>query len=376
MHTYYNKRIIAYVYIKINNFYEKIWLLKKMAKRKRNTNITSKDVAALANVSQSTVSRVLNPNLEQSMISEDTAQRVREAANQLSYSPNPIARALRGEKTNMIGLIVREITDPFFADLIEIINSEARKCGFNVVLGYARSDPGEGLQMARILDSRQMDGVIFLGDLKNDKEVLQSYINEHHPIISLCRGRKIPGLPTINCDNSLGIRMLAEHLCDLGHRVIAFIDGGWFGDILERREEFLHLKNENPKCSQFTWIQAADDDYSGGFGVINEILKLNPQPTAVIGSSDTLAIGLIKAATKKRIRIPEDLSIVGFDDITVAKYIQPSLTTIRQPIEAMAKKAIEVIVKQIEGIELSEEDLFTELRPNLILRESTCQKTN
>ena len=93
----------------------------------------------------------------------------------------------------------------------------------------------------------------------------------------------------------------------------------------------------------------------------------------MIGSSDTLAIGLIKAATKKGIRIPEDLCVVGFDDITVAKYIQPSLTTIRQPIEEMAKKAIEMIVKQIEGNELSEDDLFTEMTPNLIIRKSPAK---
>ena len=208
-----------------------------------------------------------------SMISEETAQRVRDAANQLGYSPNPIARALRGERTNMIGLIVREITDPFFAGLIEILNSEARNAAsmwFWVMRTVIRV---KGFEMARILDSRQMDGVIFLGDLRNDKEVLQSYINENHPIVPYAAEGKFPVCRLINCDNKLGIRMLTEHLCDLGHQLIAFIDGGWFGDVLERREEFLRIKRETSKCSQFSWIQAADDDYNGGYGVINEILK-------------------------------------------------------------------------------------------------------
>jgi LacI family repressor for deo operon, udp, cdd, tsx, nupC, and nupG len=342
-------------------------------KRNQKAKVTSKEVASLANVSRSTVSRVLNPGSEQSMISDETAQRVREVAARLDYSPNPIARALRGERTNMIGLIVREITDPFFAGLIEIINSEARKYDFNVILGYAHSDSDEGLEMARVLDSRQMDGVIFLGDLRNDEEVLESYISKEHPIVSLCRGRKIQGLPTINCDNKLGIQMLTKHLCDLGHRVITFIDGGWFGDVLERREEFLRIKNEYPMCSQFCWIQAADDDFNGGYGVFDEIMNLNPMPTAVIGSSDTLVIGLMKAALEKGIQIPDKLSVVGFDDIAIAKYVQPSLTTIRQPIEEMAKKAIEIIIKQIERKELSNDELFIEMTPKLIIRQSTSK---
>lgn len=335
--------------------------------------MTSKDVAALANVSQSTVSRVLNPGSNQFMIGDDTSRRVREAADQLGYSPNPIARALRGEKTNMVGLIVREITDPFFAGLIEIINSEARQFGLNVVLGYAHSDPDAGFQMVRALDSRQVDGVIFLGDLKDDKDVLKSLLDEHHPLIALCRGRKITGLPTINCDNRLGLRKLVEHLLDLGHRAITFVDGGWFGDILERREEFLRIKNIKPECYQFSTIQAEDDDFRGGFGVADELLKLKPNPTAVIGSSDTLAIGLINALAKKGIRVPNDISVVGFDDIAISKYIQPSLTTIRQPIEAMAQKAIELMVKQIGGNELAEEELFIEMIPQLVIRESTSR---
>jgi LacI family transcriptional regulator len=336
-----------------------------------SSKVTSKDVAALANVSQSTVSRVLNPGSNQLMIGDETSRRVREAAKELGYSPNPIARALRGEKTNMVGLIVREITDPFFAGLIEIINSEAGQSRLNVVLGYAHSDPDAGVQMVRALDSRQVDGVIFLGDLKEDKDVLKSLLDEHLPLIALCRGRKITGLPTINCDNKLGIRKLVEHLLDLGHRTITFVDGGWFGDIIERREEFLRIKDIKPECYQFSWIQAQDDDYRGGFGVVDELLKLNPKPTAVIGSSDTLAIGLINALAKKGIHVPDDISVVGFDDITISKYIQPSLTTIRQPIEAMAKKAVELLVKQIEGNELAEEELFIEMIPQLVIRGST-----
>lgn len=339
-------------------------------RRSPSARVTSRDVAALANVSQSTVSRVLNPGSDITMISDETAERVRTAAEELGYSPNPIARALRGERTNMIGLIVREITDPFFAGLIQILNLEARTNQLNVVLGYARSDPGEGLQMARVLDSRQVDGVIFLGDLREDQDYLQSYIKENHPLVALCRGRKIPGLPTINCNNKLGIQILMNYLRELGHCKIAYIDGGWFGDVLERREEFLRISREDPECSHFKWIKASDDDFGGGYQVIEELLALEPQPTAVIGSSDTLAVGLIKAAHDKGMKIPDDISVVGFDDITIARFIEPSLTTIRQPIEDMGKKAIEILIKRIEGETLSDEESFIEMPPKLVIRKS------
>jgi LacI family transcriptional regulator len=190
-------------------------------------------------------------------------------------------------------------------------------------------------------------------------------------MVSLCRGQKIPGLPTINCNNKLGIHILVNYLRELGHSNIVYIDGGWFGDVLERREEFLKIKNEDPNCQQFKWIKAPDDDYSGGYRIIDELLRLEPKPTAVIGSSDTLAVGLIKAAHDRGMSIPDDISVVGFDDITIAQFIEPSLTTIRQPIEDMGKKAIEILDRQIDGDELSGGEVFIEMNPRLIIRKST-----
>jgi len=171
-----------------------------MAKKSKKTgnSITSKDVAALAGVSQSTVSRVLSSSdRANSFISEETSKRVRRAADQLGYSPNPIARALRGQPTNLIGLVVREIADPFFAGFIEVLSIMIREAGLNVVLGHAHSDPGQALEMAHVLDSRQCDGVIFLGDLRNDENAVKSILLENHPVVALCRGKSVFSLPTV-----------------------------------------------------------------------------------------------------------------------------------------------------------------------------------
>jgi len=343
-------------------------------KFKRNgslNRITSHDVAELAGVSQSTVSRVLNTNKDNGFISKETADRVRAAANELGYSPNPIARALRGEKTNMIGLVVREIADPFFAGLIEIICSKARQLNYNVILGHVHSDPAEELNLVRILDSRQCDGIIFVGDLKNDQQVLQSYLSEKHPVVALCRGRMVNSLPTINCNNQAGIKQIIDYLVNLGHRRLTFIDGGWIGDIFERREVFLEYKNEFADGKQFNWLQAENNNPEGGYKAMRQLLKDTPRPTAVLASDDSMAIGVIKAVLEAGLRIPEDISVTGFDDIDFVKYITPSLTTVRQPIDAMANKAIDILFSQIEGKEDPRKSILIELEPDLVIRNST-----
>src|SRR5271157_1277776 len=205
----------------------------------RSSKVTSKDVAQLAGVSQSTVSRVLGQKGPSTFISDETAQRVREAAEKLVYSPNPIARALRGERTYILGLVVREISDPFFAEFIHTLSEQARKQSYHILLSHVHSDPTEGLEMVRVLDSRQCDGVIFLGDLRNDVDVMRSILSDKVPAVALCRGRKFTSIPTINCDNHLGINLIMDYLTSLGHLRIGFIDGGWLGDIRDRRDAFV-----------------------------------------------------------------------------------------------------------------------------------------
>lgn len=340
-------------------------------KAKPTTRITSRDVAALAGVSQSTVSRVLGSGKSAGFISEETARRVREAAEQLGYSPHPIARALRGDRTNLIGLIVREIADPFFAHMIELISAEIRKLEMNMVLIYAHSDPNEVLAMTEILDVRQYDGMIFLGDLRNDESVLQSIRRNSVPAVALCRGRKSIPIPTINCDNAAGMEMLIEHVLSLGHRHLAFIDGGWYGDSLERRETFLAYKRTTNRDVTFHWVQAEANDYHGGYQAMQSLLDMVPRPTAVLSSDDSLAIGALKAATDAGIRVPADISLTGFDDIELSLFTSPSLTTVRQPLEGMVSKAVEIMMLQINGEAVPAEDEFITVKPELIVRGST-----
>ena len=168
--------------------------------KRPKSGVTARDVAELVGVSPSTISRVLNNNAS-TLISETTRQRVLAAAEQLGYTPDPIARALRGKKSNLLGLIVREIADPFFARFISELSVQARARSYHLVLGHAQSDPEEALTMTDVLDTRHTDGVIVLGDLKNDEATLQEMLVGKHAVVAVCRGphlpRFIPSLLTI-----------------------------------------------------------------------------------------------------------------------------------------------------------------------------------
>lgn len=338
------------------------------ADNKRETNgPTATDVARVAGVSTSTVSRVLNA-VKADMISVATRQRVIETARLLGYSPNPIARALRGKQTNLLYLIVREISDPFFASFIAVISGQARALGYHIVLGNAHSDPEEALEISHVLDTRHCDGVIVLGDLKDDESALPKILAGNRTAVALCRGQSPAWIPTINVNNSLGIRLLWQHLTGLGHQRFGFIDGGWLGDIRERRQAFAELLENWPLPGI---IQAEADELEGGYRAMQSLLRQAERPTAVFAADDMMAIGALQAAQDAGLRVPGDLSLVGFDDIEMANFIRPRLTTIRQPVEEMSRQALNWIMEMITHKDHPLENRLVSVEPRLMIRESS-----
>jgi len=342
----------------------------EMNKKSDQKRVTGKDIAVFAGVSQSTVSRVLSSNGDSSLISEKTANRIKEIAREVGYSPNPIARALRGEKTNLIGLIVREIADPFFAGIIEEISLGLRQEGYYVILGHVHSDPVEGTQITRILDSRQCDGMIFLGDLRDDMKYIKKVIDEGHPAVTMCRGDQAEQIPSINCNNKNGTRMVFDHLLELGHKSFVFIDGGSIGDIRERRITCIELKEHYPELS-ISVIRAERNNFKGGFKATQILLGRPNIPTAIMVADDGMAVGVLSAIKNAGLDVPGQISVTGFDDIELSQYTIPTLTTVRQPIEQMAKKAIQMLIKFINKEHLSESETRISLDPKLIIRNST-----
>ncbi len=345
--------------------------LKRNGTERSKGRVTARDVAELVGVSASTVSRVLN-NSQTDLISDETRRRVLEAAEQLGYTPDPIARALRGAKSHLIGLIVREIADPFFARLISELSVQARALNYHLVLGHAHSDPTEALTMTKVLDTRHTDGVIVLGDLKDDEAALQQMLEGKHAVVAVCRGPSPTSLYTINTDNYMGIYRLFDHLVGLGHRRFGFIDGGWLGDLRERREAFLSYIQAHDLPLRPEWIQAQSNDAEGGYRAMQHLIACRERPTAVLAADDIMAIGALKAVVDAGLRVPADFSVVGFDDIDLAKFFCPALTTMRQPIDAMSAQVLKLLLELINDPQIVHEETLIRIPPQLVVRQSSA----
>jgi len=332
--------------------------------------VTARDVAARVGVSASTISRVLNNNAGD-LISAETRQRVLQAAAELGYTPDPIARALRGKKSHLLGLIVREIADPFFARFISELSVQARQMNYHLVLGHAQSDPEEALTMTNVLDTRHTDGVIVLGDLKNDEAALQQMLQGKHAVVGVCRGPSPASLYTVNTDNYAGTYALLDHLYGLGHRKFGFIDGGWLGDLRERRDAFVRYVDERQLSVRPEWIQAQTNNADGGYRAMQVLLKLKEPPSAVFAADDIMAIGALKAVADASLRVPDDVSIVGFDDIDLGKFLCPSLTTMRQPIDVMSEYVLNLLLELINQPEVHREQTLIRVPPELVIRQSS-----
>ncbi|MDP2857058.1 MAG: LacI family DNA-binding transcriptional regulator [Bacillota bacterium] len=335
---------------------------------------TIRDVARQAGVSESTVSRVLSEAVTAVSISQETRQRVLAAAEELSYQPHPFARALRGKGANLLGLIVREIDDPFFAQLIEVIGNVAKELGYDLVLGYAKSDPEQALALSEILELRHSDGLFLLGDLKESPEdhTFLVKMGQAHRMLSVCRGsQELAGsTPSIAVDNRKGAFMALSYLAQLGHRRIAHINAGRVGDLRERMEVYCEFMRDQPGESCQEYVQLDENSHEGGYRATRRLLSLARPPTAIFATDDTMAIGALSAAADMGRAVPRDVSVVGFDDVKIAAYLRPALTTVRQPIEIIGRKAVELLVEMIRKETTPDPLPRLLIEPELVVRDS------
>jgi DNA-binding LacI/PurR family transcriptional regulator len=345
-------------------------VIKPIALQKQKVQIAERDVARLAGVSQSTVSRVLN-QAQASLISPETRARVVEAARQLGYSPDPLARALRGQRSGLLGLIVRDITDPFFARVTAELTTQARLQNYHIVLGHARGNPEEALQFTDILDARHTDGVFLLGDLQGDESALQTKLRFTNALVTICRGPSPASLYTVNTDNFAGVRALLDHLIGLGHRRIGFINGGCSSDLFERSQAYQGYIRQYNLPVRDDWVQSEPNNSQGGYLAMSRILACKERPSAVLAADDMMALGAIKAAKTIGCEVPDHISVVGFDDIEVASYFCPALTTISQPVAKMTAKAMELMMQLILDPQQAPEQRLTRLAPRLVVRQSS-----
>ncbi len=335
--------------------------------------VTMNDVAAAAGVSQSTVSRILNDTPLSVRVSPATRERVLAIADELGYRPHPIARALRGAPTMLIGAIVRDITDWFFAATIEALSSRARDFGYSVVLAHAGAAADEALRLTAVLEARHCDAILVLGDFRGEARLVEDLRNVRVPVVGLWQGSEERGrrLPVIGVDNRAGIRTAVGHLVELGHERIAFVGADRLGDMEERRAAFLEYLDEIGVPVRTDHVQLVPNNIDGGHDVLSVLLQHTPRPTAIVAASDVLALGLNRAAYDQGLSVPDDLSIVGFDDIPQTAASVPGLTTVRMPIAEMVDAGLEIAVgaNRWTGEGPAPRVIF---QPALVVRQSTA----
>ena len=337
--------------------------------------ITIRDVAEQAGVSQSTVSRVLNSRDTQIRIGEDTRQRVQKVAEELGYRPHPGARSLSGSGTGLIGLITREINDPFFAELIDVISNVAKEEGYDLVLGNAKREPENALALRdKMLDPRHCDGLLLCGDLRESAEdhTFLDSMGKDHRLVSVSRGslHLVLKTPSVDIDNHKGAILALDHLVELGHERIACMNVGRLGDLWERLEAYREFMQKRFGGVPEEYIQPTKNSYKGGYVATKRLLSLPTPPTALFAMDDMMAIGAIGAALDMGWAVPADLSIIGFDDMQVGAYVRPAVTTVRQPMEELGRKAVELLLNMMEVEEPCDPCPRLVLEPKLIVRES------
>ncbi len=334
-----------------------------------------RDIAAAAAVSQSTVSRVLNDVPTRVPIAQETKDRVIQVSRQLGYRPNPLARGLRGASTNLLGAVVRDFSDPFFAGAIEALVVESMAHGYNVVLGHAPVRADEAIYLTTVLEPRHTDAIILLGDMQDHPQLLADLRQSLVPVVALWQGTSPLEFPTADADDRAGIWAGLGHLESLGHRRIAFVSAQLPGNYRVREVAYLDFMRERFGEVPTDYLQPCPNTLAGGDAALRRLLKLPEPPTAVATSTDLVAVGVLHAAHSLGATVPERLSVVGFDDILIAAHTVPALTTLRMPISEIVGHAVAEAVGLARDADAARGSSLTVFKPTLIIRDSTARPT-
>ena len=342
------------------------------AKQRQSTAIpTMRDIARVAGVSQSTVSRVLNDAPTRVPIAADTRERVMVAARELGYRPNPHARSLRGASTMLIGAVVRDFSDPFFATVIEALAVQAMARGYNIVLGHAHGRVDEGIALTSVLETRHTDAIVMLGDMQDQPRLLDDLRHSAVPVVATWQGTSPLEFPTVDVDERAGIIAGLEHLIELGHDRIAFVSGRLPGDNWQRQDAFTEFMAARFGGVRDGYVQVVDNSLAGGEAALRALIDLDEPPTAVVTSTDLVAVGVLHAAYSMARTVPDELSVVGFDDLLLAAHTVPALTTLRMPIAEIVNESVELAIGFARDPGLSREPRVTVFKPTLVIRQST-----
>jgi LacI family transcriptional regulator, repressor for deo operon, udp, cdd, tsx, nupC, and nupG len=331
------------------------------------------EVARRAGVSTATVSRVLS---QPDVVSPATRRRVLDAVEGLSYTPNAAAKNLRTLRTGKLLVTVPDISNPFFSLILQGIEDAAQREGYAVLLGDTQHDDKREDGYAAMLRRKEADGLIFLGHRlpKEAATLVKAMAPRCAPVVNGCEFNPRLGVPSVHIDNAKAASEAMDHLFRLGHRRIGIITGPLVSPLSRDRLRGAMSRARQARAEHGLVVVNGDFSIESGASEGERLLGRRERPTAIFCFNDEMAMGVIQSARRRGLRLPEQLSIVGFDDIRFSTYMDPPLTTIAQPMRAIGAGTVRLLLEILNGNVATPESVT--LPHTLVVRSSTAPPKN
>lgn len=324
---------------------------------------TQEDVAAKARVSRALVSLVMrgSPN-----VSEQRRRRVLRAAEELGYRPNAFARSLASKRIDTIGVLINDVTNPYFGGVYSSLAAAAEKAGFDLLVAPSTRSPTKEAALVHTLLEHRVAGLALLSPLMSTAELRR--LTTSWPTVLVGRDASIAGVDVVTTDERHAARSVVEHLTSLGHRDIVHITGGNNRAAQDRSRAYRESMREHglePRevVGSFT--------HSGGQKAGHEVVDMRPLPTAVVAANDLIAVGAMGVFQSVGIRVPEDVSVVGYDDSQIAQLDLVQLTSVRQPVERFGSAAVSLLIDRIDDPGAAR--VVQRIETELVMRRTTCR---
>jgi DNA-binding LacI/PurR family transcriptional regulator len=336
--------------------------------RNNCVKLTINDIAELTNVSKSTISRVINNS---GPVSDKTRKAVAEAIERLDFKPNEIARSLSLRRTMTVGIVLQDIRNPYYANACWHADRLLGQFGYSAVICNVDNDPDREQACLNSMGHRSVDGVICIGPQEATVNIVRAVEEMEIPVVLVDTDPQIAALDTVTLDNVYGGQLVVDYLLSLGHRRIAFVTSDFTGAERDRRLGYTQgLAARGIEVDPSLVISQGEGQWHrGDCPALMDLIRQGNAPTAIFASNDFKAIRIVRLLHRLGVSIPDDISIVGFDDTDAAAMVTPALTTIHQPIDKMMDIGVRILLKRIE--EQDGEPEHAVLRPWLVEREST-----
>lgn len=331
-------------------------------------NVTIKDIARKANVSYATVSRALN---NKEGVNEETRQRIIRIAQEMGYKPNAIARGLVKRHTNTIGLVIPDITNPFFPEVARGVEDAANEQGYSILLCNTNWEQEREETYINLLMEKRVDGII-IAPISKDTNYIEDLLGDHFPLVYVSRVPEGTQNSFVVIDNTRGGFLATKHLIEQGYKKIGYIGGTKGSASSQDRFKGYQLAFEKYGIEyEPRFIVSGDFKRETGYNIMKKLLEGPEYPDAVFAENDLLALGAMQAIREKGLKIPQDIAVVGFDDIPFASFPEVQLTTICQPKYEMGRIAAQILMDKLTQKKGKNTDRKVILEPELIVRKSS-----